>query len=245
MPKKATAKERRHTTGKLNDGVKEYIDGVTMKIHDELISKLNVIDNRDKAQYDAAKKIILDTNAVFDRRQQTIEDTVSRMEIALNTVQKERETTDIKLTTSIANIHREFRTHIHDETDEFKQIASNQLNMATNIADIQTTLNTVSANGNKGLHASLRDLYEKNSEVHTDLKEIKILLAPALDRHQWWESTKKVFKTSGIFTIVKSKVGRLVLLLCILLLVNTVLHPFFGGNFDLQSILEFFGIGKG
>ncbi len=136
-------------------------------------------------------------------------------------------------------LHDMLTEHVTDETAEFKAISEKQEAMKDTITTVQDTLNTVSANGNKGLHASLKDLYAKNTEVHDELKEIKELMAPAIDRHALWASAKRVAQTTWLFKLGAHKAGRYFMWFILIVLLNTVFHGLVGVSlFDWSGLVD-------
>jgi hypothetical protein len=153
---------------------------------------------------------------------------------------------------SITSLHSKLDGHIQEENNEFKNIADKQSAMKDTITTVQDTLNTVSANGNRGLHASLKDLYNKNTQVHDEIVGLKIdirsfreLVQPELDRKAWWVSTKKMLATSTLFKFIRSKFGGMVAVFFVWLFVNIVLHVFTNGavNLGLEWLLRTIGYG--
>ena len=89
-------------------------------------------------------------------------------------------------------------------------------------------LDRVSANGNPGLENSLKDIYAKLKDLHTDVLGVKMAEAA-----KWYNMT--------IVDLFKKKWMKPIWILTALLLVNTILHQF-NVKLDMQSI--FSSIGK-
>lgn len=113
------------------------------------------------------------------------------------------------------------------------------------VSGIKHTLANVSANGNKGLENSLKDLYTKNNVMHADILEIRKTLVEVLavtaSSRAWKDVTRSfgnLVKSSFMCRILKNKTGKIAVLLLILLVVNSLTHPL-GFNIDLESIFKF------
>ena len=115
-----------------------------------------------------------------------------------------------------------FKEHVKDNSEKFNSIDQK----------LHYILNEVSANGNKGLDASLKD-------IHSEVREIKTLLQPIMDRHQLWISIKRVMDSTWFLRICRTKKGVGIAGLVAFLLINTVLHSL-GIVLDIPSILMFF-----
>jgi hypothetical protein len=106
-------------------------------------------------------------------------------------------------------------------------------------------LDNVSANGNKGLESSLKDVYGKIAETHTEVLLLKNQITEVLyvtEGPRAWKtlsnSAKKVLSVSPIFKIFKNKMGRIFAIVIALLVLNTILHTL-GISWTLQDIIKF------
>ena len=98
-------------------------------------------------------------------------------------------------------------------------------------------LNEVSANGNPGLDASLKDLYRGNKEIKAKLDEIHELIKPDIDRANLWKAIRAVVKTNGFIKFCKTKFGAVVVGIGVILLANAILYPFIGTSITVATLI--------
>jgi hypothetical protein len=233
------------------DEVEQYLDRAIEEVKKEILPKITAIDQRDKEQYENARDYLTKSFESLVERNAKVEHTITHVGKELEEIYEDRKKMVAELTDMFHNLTGVLHKHITDETAEFKEISVRQEAMKDTITTVQDTLNTVSANGNKGLHASLKDLYNKNNEVHTeivglkdDIKSFRDLVQPELDRKAWWISTKKMMKTSALFKMLTTKGGIVIFIFIGWLLANIILHPF-GINLGLATLLNLLGYAVG
>lgn len=124
--------------------------------------------------------------------------------------------------------HLALTTTVKNDLDHVKQ----------ELSDVKTMLNTVSANGNQGLHASLRDVYGAVKELKAEFGEFKEYLQPTIDRHMFWESGKRMLRSSGAFKIFKTKLGTFVAVSIALLVINSIISPLIGSSFTINWLVS-------
>ncbi len=137
------------------------------------------------------------------------------------------------------------------------------LDLKSDIAKLKKTtdqiidrLDNVKANGNPGLEASLIDLYNKSSEIHEDLKEIKYSITGLTEMKiqinslvevtasnrawsEWGKSTRNLMTQSKMFVLLRTKYGKILLGLLSIFIVNSVLQVANIG-FSLQNLVKLF-----
>jgi hypothetical protein len=221
------------------DEVERYLDRAINEVKEELLPRIAALDERDKKQYENARDYLTQSFESIITKNANVESTIQRVGTELEEIYEDRKKMVEQMTGMFQKLHDMLTEHVTDETAEFKAISEKQEAMKDTITTVQDTLNTVSANGNKGLHASLKDLYAKNTEVHKELIEIKELMAPAINRHMWWESTKSVARTTWFFKMGGHKIGRYILVFLFLVFFNTIFHTLVGVSiFDWTSLID-------
>ncbi|MFA6295595.1 MAG: hypothetical protein WC666_04230 [Candidatus Paceibacterota bacterium] len=92
--------------------------------------------------------------------------------------------------------------------------------MNDRLTEVETKLHyiitEVSANGNKGLEPSLRDIYQMsklNNEMaqqnNAAILEMRAAIQPDLDRTAFWKAGRKMFQTSWFGKFFSSNTGRM------------------------------------
>ena len=227
------------------EDVEKYLDRAITKVKHELIPRLELIDARDKFQYDSAKQIIIDANTIMSARQKHVEDSIVHMEESLDEIYKARKQMTDGLLSSFESLHKQFGelhakldTHIEDESGEFARIRDGLNRNAENVDAIKHTLDNVSANGNKGLSASFSDVYSK-------LKDLEVVTEGARSRAKFWAVLHDVVLTTPLLKPLKYKWGSIIYAAIILLIINTIVHAL-GVEWDLTAIFKWlFTLGKG
>jgi len=234
---------------KAENELKQYLDN---KIKDIIIPRIESVDMRDKTQYDAAKKIIIDANSLMVGRMDVTEKVVKQVENEVKEIdahikeaKQERQEITQRLTQSFESlqghfdlVHEKLDKHISDETQEFASIRDGLERAATHVEAIQQTLDNVSANGNKGLSNSMRDIHDK-------LSELEKVTRGARARAKFWRVISDVIDSTALLRPLKTKIGAVIYLSLIVLVVNTILHSL-GFNFDIISLFKWlFSFTKG
>lgn len=131
-------------------------------------------------------------------------------------------------TNVLKDLNGKLDKHLIEEAGEFTKIHNGMAETALDVKKIQDTLDTVSANGTKGLGASLKDLYNKNLEVHASVVTLTEYLQPKLERMAWWDSTKHIVRTMPPVRLMSSKFGLGLMVFVSVILVNIIVHVFTG-----------------
>lgn len=196
------------------------------QVNSELLPRIDMIDKRDRDQYDTAKKIMVDLAAVATAKQSTVENQVSRVESEVQEILETRKELFGNINTQLEQLSEKLDTHIKN----FSTVNETLLKTSNHVYEIQRTLDNVSANGNKGLSASFTDVYNK-------LTEMQRVTAGARAREKFWSDFGNVINTTSWLKPFRSKWGAVIYIALIVLIVNTVLHAL-GINFDIGSIFE-------
>lgn len=84
----------------------------------------------------------------------------------------------------------------------------------------------VTANGAKGLDASLKDIYREVKTTQAEVRELIKVTQGDVDRHRAVEAVKVALRTSWIGKLTGTRVVRFLLVLVFLAVVDGVLHQF-------------------
>jgi DNA repair exonuclease SbcCD ATPase subunit len=225
--------------------VERYLDRAIERVKEEVLPKIETLDERDKTQYSMAKKIMEDAAVAAKGRQEQIEKKVDTVGKELEEIYQARKQMTDHLTSSFNALHGRFEdlhtkldTHIEDESKEFATIRDGLTKAATHVETIQKTLDEVSANGNKGLSASMTDVYNK-------LKDLESVTEGARARVKFYNVLHDVVSTTPLLKPLKYKWGSVLYAAIILLVVNTVVHAL-GVQWDLMGIFTWaIGLLKG
>ena len=134
-----------------------------------------------------------------------------------------------QLKEGIASIHAQIEAHTTDEKQEFQEIREATQKSAGHVEAIQAILDNVSANGNKGLSNSLTDVYKK-------LNDLEHITAPARARAKFWTAAHDILTTQPLLRPLRTWYGAFIYLSLLLLIINTILHPF-GVHWDIVSLI--------
>lgn len=100
-------------------------------------------------------------------------------------------------------------------------------------AKLHHILYEVSANGNKGLEPSLKDIYQMskaNNEMaqqnNAAIAELRAAIQPDLDRTAFWKAGRKMFQSSWFGKLLSSTSGRVFGLIAFLVFLMPLLHAF-------------------
>jgi len=231
------------------DDVEAYLDKAISRVREEILPKIQIIDNRDKEQYEAAKKIITDANTVV----------LAKTELAVSAAQSAKDELDAivakqdaivgGLNGSLESLHDKLDAHITEETDEFRLIRAALTDISENgtvlARQINDSLNHIKVNGGTyPLGEAIRYIYDAHVKTHSKIDEVASLVEPIRARAIWFQSTRDLIKKNGILHFFfNSRFGAIVGLLLLLLLINTIAVDVFHVNLDLVSILKwFFGL---
>lgn len=140
-------------------------------------------------------------------------------------------------TNVLKDLHSKLEKHLVEEAGEYVKIHAGLAEAATNVKRIQDTLDTVSANGTKGLGPSLKDLYNKNIEVHASVVKLTEVLEPKLERMAWWHSTKRLAGTMPGVRMLSNKFGLGLGVLTLVVIINVVSVAFTGvGLISIETV---------
>ena len=236
MAKSTKPKTKKPTNARLTressseQKVEVYIDKAVKQMRDEIVPRIDILDMRDKEQYTAARKIIIDSNAIASERQSQVETTVKRVKDEIDEIFQERKIAFAEFKTSIHSLHDKIDKHIEDETKEFLSIKNTLEKNTEHTLAIQKTIDDVSANGNKGLNASFNDMYSK-------LTELEKVTQGARARAKFWTVAHDIIENTALLKPLRYKWGAVLYIIIILLVVNTLLHAL-GWQFDVVSIVK-------
>jgi len=87
-------------------------------------------------------------------------------------------------------------------------------------------LNKVSANGNPGLDASLKDLYKGQMDIRKHLHEIHSLVKPDLDKAAFYKQATHVWKQSWVYHAFDTKLKASISVIILLVVIQVIVHPF-------------------
>jgi len=128
----------------------------------------------------------------------------------------------------IGDIGQKLDKHIETENQKFDHISSELSKAASHVETIQFTLDNVSANGNKGLSASMSDVYSK-------LRDLESLTEGPRNRAKFWAILHQVVNTTPFLKPLKYKWGAIFYFAILMLIINTILHSL-GVDFNLVGI---------
>ena len=187
---------------------------------EELNKKIGIIDERDKTQYDTAKKIIQDSFQVVESRISTTEHMVSQVKIELEEIYESRKQMTAQIISSFDALQARFESlrskldnQIEDETEEFKDIKHRLEDIATHGTSlarrIDDQLNHVKVNGGSyPLSEALQHIYDQHIQTHKKLDDVVALVGPIQARKRWYFATKELIKKNGLmYFFFTTKVG--------------------------------------
>ncbi len=226
------------------DEVKKHINTACNRIKKEVIPRIKALDERDKLQYDATTKIILDANSLFTVRQGIMEKSVDRVKTELDDIVHNQEKIIGGLTDSLNSIHTKMDDHIKSENKtraDFKQILDEIKYDGTNlIRELNNRLNNVQVNGcTYPLNEAMHHIYEQHVQTHKKLDDVVVLLEPLKARKRWIKSTHELIKKHGLLRFIfTTKIGIISGTIIFLLILNTIMLDVFGVHFDLVSTFK-------
>lgn len=236
------------------DKVEAYLDLAIEKVHKEVLPLISALDKRDADQYDTAKKIIIDLTAAANHRQEAIEASVSKLGQTVETVRTEiegvfesRKAMVAQLTSSFQAVQDKLDSTVTEQSSEFKKLHEGLTLAATHVATLQTTLDNVRVNGGTyPLSEAMKHIYDQqmsNSRKLDDnalkLKELALLVEPIQARIRWSQATRDLVNKNGLMHFaLRTRTGRTISIILLLLLVNTIVVDVFHTQFDLMSIIR-------
>lgn len=229
------------------DDVEAYLDKAIDRVKKEILPKIEILDNRDKEQYDAAKKIMMDAATLAKAKQENVEETVVKVKNELDIIVNKQDTIVGDINGLLTGLHTKLDAHISDESTTFKEIQNSLFDISehgTKLArEIDDKLNRIKVNG--GIYAlpdALQHIYGQHVETHNKLNEVITLVEPIQARRRWMRASQELIKKNGLLHFVFStKIGAVLGTLTILLILNTILVDVFNVNFDLLSIFKWLG----
>ena len=189
--------------------VEMYVDQVVQKVENNLLPRI------------LAKQELLQIN---QRTMRTDIDVLSERSVRVyeDFVPSFREGMD--------RLHSTIDTHINDELKEFQEIRENMKQAADHVQTIQETLDNVSANGTKGLSASISDVFNK-------IGDLEKLTEGARARAKFWVVLHSIIENTPLLKPFKSKWGSFFYIVLIVLTLNTIIHSL-GVEFDIMTIIK-------
>lgn len=100
-------------------------------------------------------------------------------------------------------------------------------------------LNDVSANGRPGLQNSLQDIYNIVKQNSNEIMQLRNAMQVELDRKALINALKKYFNSSYFSALFKTKKSTFVFILLFVVILNSLAHPLFGYNMNIQGMSEF------
>lgn len=224
------------------DDVEQYLDRAVQGVKNEILPRIELLDRRDKEQYESAKKIIIDANDLMSSRQKHSEKIVESVKQEIDGMIEKQEEVIKKFQNSLTSLHEKFDVHISDESTTFtlikeslKDISDHGTKLAQQIAQ---NLNNIKVNGGTyPLSDALQYIYAQHTETHQKLDEVVALVEPIRVRKKWMRSTYELIHKNGLLNFLfTSKLGMVLLIIVLLLIVNSILLDVFGIKLDLKSI---------
>ena len=254
MAKKAIKKPvpRKRTTKVYDcDYVEKYIDKALNIVKKEIIPKIDIIDRRDRDQYDAAKKIMIDVTTVIGKRQDHTEKIAESVQKELDNIVENQDNIVSNINGLLTGLHDKVDKHIIDESTTFVEIQASLTDIMENgtklAREISVKLDKIEVNGGVyPLNEALKYIYKQHLDTHEKLEsnslkldEVYNLVEPMRIKKTWMSSTKELIAKNGFFHFVLgTKTGAFIGLTILLLLVNTILVDVFKVDFDIKSIFK-------
>lgn len=105
-------------------------------------------------------------------------------------------------------------------------------------------LNEVSANGNPGLDASLKDLHKGQIDIKTvqlemlsKVNAVYALAKPDLDRAAFYKQAMALWKQSWLYRAFDTKLKATVSTFILLLMIQVIVHPFIETTLSVAAIV--------
>lgn len=244
---KATKKAKTVSKNKTKygcDEVEKYLDSAVNKVKSEILPKIDILDKRDKDQYDAAKKIIVDAHSLMGKKQEHIENVVDSMRSDFKNIVSTQDTVVKELSTSLKSINSKLDAHIIHQNSRFDDIQETLFDISlhgTALAkQLQEQLNHVAVNGGVyPLNEAMKHVYNQHTMTHQKLDEVVALVEPIRARKRWMKSTKELLQKNGLLHFIfQTKFGIVLTTIVALLFFNTILVDVFKINLDLLSIFS-------
>lgn len=215
------------------DEVEMYVDQVVQKVENNLLPRILAIDNRDSAQFLIASTHTAKYDSIIAKQEllQTNQG-IMRTDIDVLSERSARVYEDFvpSLKEGMDKLHFTIDTHIKDELKEFQEIRENMKQAADHVQTIQETLDNVSANGTKGLSASISDVFNK-------IGDLEKLTEGARARAKFWVVLHSIVENTPLLKPFKSKWGSFFYIILIVLTLNTIMHSV-GIDFDITTIIK-------
>jgi len=226
------------------DDIEQYLDKAIDRVKKEILPKIDIIDKRDKDQYDAAKKIMIDVATIEKAKQEHMEKNIVDVKSELGVISNRQDNIVNNINGSLEGLHTKIDKHIVDESDTFKTIQSTLLEIndhGTRLAqDIDNKLNNVEVNGGTyPFNEALKHLYSQSTETHKKLNEVITLVEPIQARRRWAMASRELIKKNGVLHFIFStKIGAIIATITFVLILNTILVDVFQVNLDIGSIFK-------
>ena len=222
--------------------VEEYLDKAVASVKKDIIPRIELLDKRDKDQYDSAKKIIVDAHALLQKRQEHSEKVVESVKKEIDVMLSKQDIVVENFQNSLTSLHLKFDQHVVNEQRVYGEINNTLKDMSehgTSLArDIAANINHIKVNGGVyPLSEALQYIYKQHEETHQKLDEVYALVEPIQARRKWIKSTRELIQKNGLLKFIfTSKTGFVILAIVTLLILNTIMIDVFGIKLDLRSI---------
>jgi hypothetical protein len=245
--KTTTASKKKQTKVYNCDDVELYLNKAINRVKKEILPKIEILDHRDKDQYESAKKIMMDAAMLAKVKQESVEETVVKVKNELDVIINKQDTIVSDINGLLTGLHTKLDAHISDEANTFKEIQASLFDIGehgTKLArEIDSKLNDIQVNGGSyPLNEALRHIYSQHTETHNKLNEVITLVEPIQARRRWMRASQELIKKNGVLHFIFStKIGAILATITLLLIINTILVDVFNVNFDLVSIFKWLG----
>ena len=218
------------------EDVEGYLDRAILDVKKEInktvISRIEEIDIRDRAQFAITKEHI-GLYASIVHTQDIIKTNQAAMESEIVGVGENQKRVSEQIPTiksEILRLHDKIDTHLVDQDAEFKELHNTAKQTKVQVETIQQSLDNVSVNGNKGLAAAV-------GEIAVALRDLKQVTEGARARAKFWAVLHNIVATTPFLKPLKYKWGVILYATIFLLLVNTILRAY-GIEFDLWELFK-------
>jgi hypothetical protein len=253
--KKDTTKKRKISSNKSVADLEKHFDDRLKELKEEagmmykpqindIKQQLDTLESRDRLQYEAAKKIMVDLTTILGARTETVEKIVVDVKKELEEADRDRKEGIDELIQSFNNLNSKIDVHISEQANDFKQVGA-QLNDIANhgtalARNIDDKLNHIKVNG--GVYAigdAIQHIYLKQHETGLKVDDVMALVEPMQARKRWFTATGELIRKNGMLHFfLTTKIGVIMATMGIILLANTIAVDVFHTSFDLVSIFK-------
>lgn len=224
--------------GNRNKCVDEAVDAIKR----DLVPRIDLLDERDKEQYNAAKKIMIDLTTVITRRTEAVESTIDDLKEKERIALEERKRLNNELLESFKQLDTKVDSQLTKGAEDLKQISTRLDDIAVHgtalARHIDMQLNKIEVNGGTyPLNEALKHLYQQHQETHRKLNELNEVTAGIRAKAHLYAGLQEAFDKMMLFKIFKSKFGAIVAIFIGFIIINSILHAM-GINVDIDSIIK-------